>query len=241
MLIRLNKFLSQSGVASRREADKLITAGRISVNDKVVDVLGTKIDEEKDQVYIDGKKISKEEGLVYLTLNKPPGFLVTLNDPFKRPTIKDLLPGLKQRVFPVGRLDFESEGILLLTNDGELSHRLLHPRYKIPKVYNVKLIGNPESSNLDRLRKGIYLDGKKTSPAKIQLLSSGPKRTLIKIELYEGRKREVRRMFEAIGHRVISLKRIRFSEITLGNLQPGKWRYLRPGEVQKLKKKVGLF
>jgi len=206
MRIRLNKFLAQAGVASRREVDKL----------------------------------KRGEGMAYLMLNKPPGYLVTLKDPFKRPTVKELLPSLKERVFHVGRLDYDSEGLLLLTNDGELAHRLAHPRYKIPKTYLVNVKGMPDPSKISRLEKGIVLDGKKTAPARIAKLRDSSKKTLFQVEIYEGRKREVKRMFEAVGHRVLHLKRVGFGGIRLGKLRTGKWRFLTRREVSSLQRKVGL-
>jgi pseudouridine synthase len=238
--IRLNKFLAQAGVASRREADRLITQGRVTVNGEVILTLGHKIDHMKDKIEVDGRKIEKDESQVYLMLNKPPGCLVSLKDPWGRPTIKDLLPSLKSRVFPVGRLDYESEGLLLLTNDGELAFRLMHPRFQIKKVYQVKVKGEPDSTKLSRLEKGILLDGKRTAPAKIRVLAVSPKESFLSIEIHEGRKREVRRMFEAVGHRTKKLLRIRFDGLSLGKLKRGKWRYLRPEEIETLKNQVGL-
>ena len=240
MQIRLNKFLAQAGVASRREVDKMIAEGRIKVNGQVVQVLGYKIDDEKDRVDVEGRRVEKEEGLVYLMINKPPGYLVTLKDNFQRPTIQQLLPSLRKRVFPVGRLDYDSSGLLLLTNDGELAYRLTHPRFKVPKVYLVKVKGEPDPSELTRLEKGIYLDGKKTAPAKIIQIGGDPKKSLLKIEIYEGRKREVKRMFQAIGHKVLQLQRINFGGLRLGNLKMGKWRFLTPKEIETLKKQVAL-
>ncbi len=240
MRIRLNKFLAQSGVASRREVDKMIVEGRITVNSRVVRILGTKIDDEKDRVELDGKKVEKEEEMIYLMLNKPQGYLVTLKDPFKRPTIKELLPSLKERIYPVGRLDYDSEGLLLLTNNGELAHRLAHPRYRVPKNYVVEVKGVAESSKISRLERGVYLDGKKTAPARIAKLSGSAKKTLLRIEIHEGRKREVKRMFEAVGHRVLRLKRVGFGGMRLGKLQTGKWRFLTQREVDSLKRRVDL-
>jgi len=241
MRIRLNKFLSQAGVASRRDADRMIAEGRIGVNNEVVQELGTKIDDDKDVITVDGQRIKPQAQCQYLIVNKPRGYLVTLNDPMARPTILDLVPKLKSRVYPVGRLDFDSEGLLLLTNDGELAHRLMHPSYGIKKVYLVTVQHVPERSRLRMLEKGIRIDGKKTSPAKVRLLRSGSKRSLIRIELTEGRKREVRRMFAAIGHPVQDLKRIQFAGISLKNLKPGRWRYLTPDEILKLKKLTSLL
>jgi pseudouridine synthase len=229
-----------AGVASRREADKLIAEGRIGVNNEIVQTLGVKIDDEKDVITIDGKRIKAKDEFQYLILNKPPGYLVTLKDPLQRPTILDLIPKLKSRVFPVGRLDFDSEGLLLLTNDGELANRLMHPRYTIKKVYVVNVKNVPERSRLQTLEKGIWLDGKKTAPAKVRLLKTGSKNALIRVELTEGRKREVRKMFQAIGHPVRELKRIHFAELDLKNLKRGQWRHLTPVEISKLKKLTSL-
>ncbi len=240
MRIRLNKFLAQAGVASRREVDKMIIEGKIKVNGRVVRMLGTKIDDEKDRVEFGDIRVEKEERLVYLMLNKPPGYLVTLKDPFQRPTIKELLPSMKERIYPVGRLDYDSEGLLLLTNDGELAHRLAHPRYRVPKNYVVEVKGVPDSSKISRLEKGIILDGKKTAPARIAKLSGSSKKTLVKVEIHEGRKREVKRMFEAIGHRVLHLQRIGFGGMRLGKLQTGRWRFLTQREVKSLRNQVDL-
>ena len=240
MRIRLNKFLAQAGVASRREVDKLITEGKIKVNGRVVQTLGTQIDDQRDCVEIEGKPVKRSGEMAYLMLNKPPGYLVTLKDPFKRPTVKELLPSLKERVFPVGRLDYDSEGLLLLTNDGEMAHRLAHPRYKIQKIYRVNVKGIPDPSKISRLEKGILLDGKKTAPARIDKLREGAKKTHFQVQIYEGRKREVKRMFEAVGHRVLHLKRIEFGGIRLGKLRTGKWRFLTRKEVNHLQKKCGL-
>jgi len=238
MQIRLNKFLAQAGVASRREVDNMIAEGRIKVNGQVVQGLGYKIDDEKDRVEVEGRRVEREEGLIYLMLNKPPGYLVTLKDNFQRPTILQLLPSLSKRVFPVGRLDYDSSGLLLMMNDGELAYRLTHPRFKVPKAYLIKVRGEPDPSKLSRLEKGIYLDGKKTAPAKIAKIRSDPKKSLFKIEIYEGRKREVKRMFQAIGHKVLQLQRISFGGLRLGSLKAGKWRYLTRKEIDTLKKQA---
>ena len=241
MKIRLNKYLAQAGVASRREADRMIVEGRVSLNGKTVESLGVLIDERRDKVEVDGKRIKiKNVPHLYLILNKPPGYLVTVKDPFKRPTVMDLLPSLKKRVYPVGRLDFNSEGLLLFTNDGDLAYRLMHPRYRVMKEYLVRVESKPKASALERLEKGIYLDGKKTAPAKIRMLTTTKGGTHIKVELFEGRKRELRRMFEAVGHKVLALKRIRFGSLTLGNLKKGQWRHLSQKELSRLKKDTRL-
>lgn len=240
MVVRLNKFLSQAGVASRREADALISAGRIKVNSKVIRELGYKVDEREDKVEFDGKRVARHERSVYIMLNKPAGYIVTLKDPLRRPTIKELLPSLNQRIFPVGRLDSDSQGLLLLTNDGELAYRLTHPRFKVKKTYLVKVKGQPDYSKVTKLERGIFLEGKKTAPARASLLKGSPRKSSLKIEIYEGRKREVRRMFEAIGHRVVKLERVKFGGLTLGKLKMGHWRFLRQKEIEVLKNKVVL-
>lgn len=173
-------------------------------------------------------------------LNKPPGYLVTVKDPFRRPTIMELLPKLKNRVFPVGRLDFDSEGLVLLTNDGELAHRLMHPSYQVVKEYRVRINSKPDRSTLATLEKGISLDGKKTAPAKFRILATTLKGTLVQARLHEGRKRELRRMFEYTGFKVMALKRIKLGSLHLGHLKKGEWRYLTGEEVARLKKKAQL-
>jgi pseudouridine synthase len=240
LTVRLNKFLSLAGVASRREADRWILEGRISVNDRVVGELGFKIDEEKDVIRVDGRLVQVKPKRVYLLLNKPAGYLVTLKDPFRRPTIKSLLPSSLGRVFPVGRLDLDSEGLLVLTNDGELAHRLSHPRFGVRKVYLVKVKRVPNREALRRLEHGVLLEGRKTAPASAALLAPGGKSSWLRVELREGRKREVREMCRAIGHPAQELKRVEFAGLVLGNLKPGQWRHLEPAEIRRLKGLVGL-
>jgi len=240
MQVRLNKFLSHCGIASRREADKMIAVGKVKVNGEAIQILGYKIDTEEDKVEVNGKIVKEDKGFKYLLLNKPSGYLVTMKDPFQRPTIMDLLPSLGRRVFPVGRLDFETEGLMLLTNDGEMAYRLMHPKYKIKKVYVVKVKGKPDHSGLLRLEKGIYLEGKRTAPVKITQIAADSKNSQFRIEIHEGRKREIRRLFETIGHRVLKLRRIKFSDLSIDKLKKGHWRYLNSVEVSRLKIKVGL-
>jgi len=196
------------------------------------------VESDQDRVEVDGRILEAEKQLSYIMLNKPPGYLVTLKDPFGRPTIMELLPSLRNRVYPVGRLDNDSEGLLLLTNDGELAHKLMHPSYRIRKVYMVKIKGTPDASRLQLLEKGIYLDGKKTAPAKIKLLSVAPRGALLRVEILEGRKREIRRMFASQGHPVISLQRTLFAGLGLKNLKPGQWRPLTTKEISELKNQV---
>jgi pseudouridine synthase len=240
MKIRLNKYLSQAGVASRREADRMIEAGRVKVNGTAVQTLGFKLDDAIDTVEVDGNTVSSQRTLLYVMLHKPPGYLVTRKDPYKRPTVMDLLPRFPERINPVGRLDFESEGLLLLSNDGDLAMRLLHPRYGVKKMYRVKIKGKPETTAIQRLEKGIVLDRKKTAPARVSEIRRGEKFSWMNVQVQEGRKREVRRMFQAIGHPVVYLKRVRFAGLSLGKLRPGQWRYLTRNEVKNLRRKAGL-
>jgi pseudouridine synthase len=240
MKIRLNKYLALAGVASRREADRMISEGRVSINGETVDMLGVHVDGEKDKVEVDGKRIEPKKSDVYMMLNKPPGYLVTAKDPFQRPTIMDLLPSMKNRIFPVGRLDLDSEGLLLLTNDGELANRLMHPSYRVIKEYRIRIKPKPDLSTLATLEKGISLDGKKTAPAVFRILTTTAKGTHVMAKLHEGRKRELRRMFEYTGFRVLALKRVRLGSLHLGNLKKGKWRHLTSEEVTRLKKKAQL-
>jgi pseudouridine synthase len=229
---RLQKVLAKAGLGSRRKCEELILAGRISVNGKIVNTLGVKIDPEVDVIKCDGKRI-KIERKVYILLNKPKGYVTTLSDPQGRPTILSLLEGVKERIYPVGRLDYNSEGLLFLTNDGDLANKLIHPKYKIPKTYLVKFKGKIEEEDINCLKKGIKLNGKKTLPAKVSIEKRLPKNTILKITLIEGKKRQIRRMGEVIKHHVISLKRVQFGPFKLGNLKKGEYRYLNPGDVKR--------
>jgi len=240
MPIRLNKFLSQQGIASRREADRLIQAGRVAVNEQAVQDLGLKIDPDRDRVIVDGKKVKPRRAPVYILLNKPRGFLVTMSDPFERPTIRNLIPSLPDGVHPVGRLDKDSEGLLLLTNDGELAFRLTHPRYKVPKVYAVRLKGEVSAAERAKLKKGVFASGRRTAPDGITTLGADSKNSLLLVKIHEGRKREVRRMFESIGHEVARLRRVSFAGLKLEHLPSGKWRFLKKEEVLKLRHVAGL-
>jgi len=240
LTVRLNKFLALAGVASRREADRWIQEGRISVNNQVVEELGLRVDEDQDVVRVDGRKIQVKTQPVYILLNKPAGYLVTLKDPFRRPTVRTLLPASLGRVFPVGRLDLATEGLLVLTNDGELAFRLSHPRFGVKKVYLAKIKGGPDKEALRRLERGVHLEGAKTAPARVVLLAPGQKSSWLRLELQEGRKREVREMCRAVGHPVLELRRVEFAGLGLGNLKSGQWRHLEPGEVRRLKSLVNV-
>jgi len=243
---RLHKFLSRCGVASRREGENLILQGRVTVNGQVVQELGTKIDPEKDKVEVDGSVV-KPKPFTYVILNKPRGYITSVEAKEGKPTIIDLLKGLKTRVYPVGRLDLDSEGLLLLTNDGELAFRLMHPRYHVEKRYLVKVKGQPSEKKLERLRRGIRLEDekkkglyRKTAPAQIKVIKSKGKETELEAALKEGRKRQIRRMFQSVGHPVVSLVRVSIGNLTLEGLPKGRYRHLTPQEVAELKKRAGL-
>jgi len=239
-LIRLNKFLAQRGVASRRHADDLIADGRVSVNGVVVEDLGTKIEETTDRVIVDGKAVRGRGGSVYLMLNKPAGYLVTLDDPFERRTIRDLVPDLLDGVYPVGRLDKESEGLLILTNDGELAYRLTHPRFEVSKRYVVRVRGEMDDPAVARVRAGVFVDGRRTAPAKVEVFERSARGTVLQVEIHEGRKREVRKMLDAVGHPVLTLKRVMFAGLSLSHLPAGHRRPLTNAEITRLKKAAGL-
>ncbi len=235
---RLQKIISTVGIASRRKAEELITQGRVTVNGQTVTVLGSKADLERDHIKVDGKLIHRNGPRVYLLLNKPPGFVSTVRDPENRPTVISLLKGIRERVYPVGRLDYASGGLLLLTNDGELANRMMSRASEFPRTYHVKLEGMPTPAGLQKLEQGIALDGRRTLPAKIRPLSSGavPGKPWYEITLTEGRYHQVRRMFERIGQGVLKLKRVRIAFLTDEGLAPGQFRHLSNVEVERLKR-----
>lgn len=234
---RLQKVMSQAGVSSRRAAEKIILEGRVSVNGRVVKELGSKIDPEKDELLVDGKVIKTMTDHVYFILNKPKGVISTAKDERGRKTVIDLLAKVPERIYPVGRLDNNTEGLLLLTNDGELMNSLLHPKYKIYKTYIAKVEGNPSEDKLDQLRAGIELEDGMTAPAEVYIAGTEPMKniTTLEIIIHEGRNRQVRRMCEAIGCSIKSLKRIEFAGLTLSGVHRGQYRALTAREVDRLK------
>jgi 23S rRNA pseudouridine2605 synthase/16S rRNA pseudouridine516 synthase len=233
---RLHRFLARAGIASRRKCEELIKAGLVKVNDKIVTQLGTSLDPAVDRVEVAGKKIKKPEEKLYILLNKPTGYVTTGRDPQGRPKVTDLLKNVRQRVYPVGRLDYETEGLLLLTNDGELTFALTHPRHQVEKTYLAWVNGIPPADQLAQMARGIMLSDGQTAPARVHLKKRNKKGALLEITLHEGRKRQVRRMCAQIGHPVYRLKRIKFGALTLSGLKPGQYRLLTPKEVQNLKK-----
>lgn len=226
--MRLQKFLASAGVCSRRAGEEMITSGQVKVNGQTITELGTKIDPARDRVFVRGKEVRIELALVYIALNKPEGYVTSCSHPGEK-IVLDLVR-IDLRIFPVGRLDKDSTGLLILTNDGRIHHRLSHPSFDHEKEYDVTLRREISDNDLKRLASGVIIDGKKTRPAKVERLSSAR----FKITLKEGRNRQIRKMAEAVGNLVTSLHRIRFSNIELGNLAPGKWRYLNDMEISRL-------
>jgi pseudouridine synthase len=237
---RLQKILSQAGVASRRASEQLMLEGRVTVNGEAVRELGTKADPAHDDIRVDGRRIKVVERHRYILLNKPQGYVTTRSDPQRRPTVLDLV-GVREYVYPVGRLDFDSEGLLILTNDGDLAARLTHPRHGVPRVYEARVLGVPDEHDLERLARGIVIDSRRTAPAKVELRAPARGTTAraqatLQITIHEGRQRQVRRMCEAIGHPVTELKRVAIGPIRDPRLKAGHWRELTEDEVARLRR-----
>lgn len=236
--VRLQKILSAAGVASRRASEQLILEGRVSVNGTVVRALGSRADPARDDIRVDGRRVRTEIRHRYIALNKPRGYVTTRKDPEGRPTVLDLLGRDVGYIYPVGRLDYDSEGLLLLTTDGDLAERLTHPRHEVERVYEAIVAGVPDDTALDALRRGVFIDGRRTAPAEVHrgtIVKAGGQTTRLTLALREGRNRQVRKMCQAVGHPVRALTRVRIGTIALGRLRPGEWRELTPAEVASLK------
>ncbi len=234
-MMRINRFMAQSGVAARRKCDELISAGKVKVNGQVIDKLGLMIDEQKDHVEVNGKSLNLVSEFTYILLNKPAETITSVDDKHKRQTVVELIE-TSQRIFPIGRLDFNTTGVLLLTDDGELTNRLIHPSFKAPKIYHVLLDRRIKPVDLHRFKNGIELEGKKTLPCKIRELRIVDNCSLMEVELREGRKRQIRMMFQELQYEVEELDRVSFVGISYSGLKRGQWRYLTQEEVQQLKK-----
>lgn len=232
MAVRLQKYLADAQVASRRKAEEMILAGRVCINGAVADILGTKV-EDGDTVTVDGKEVHPAEKLVYIMLHKPEGYVTTVKDQFDRPAVLDLVES-EYRLYPVGRLDYDTSGLLLLTNDGGLTYRLTHPKHNVEKTYIALVDGIPTEDEMQRFKSGLEIDGYKTAPAKIKILKKGRQSTL-KIVIHEGKNRQVRKMCSAIGHEVHRLKRVATGRLELGGLEKGKYRSLTEDEIKYLK------
>ncbi len=229
---RLQKVLADAGVASRRRSADIIREGRVEVDGVVVREPGAGVDPARAEVRVDGKPIAVDDRKVYLLLNKPAGYLSTTRDPQGRPTVLDLVPSAGRRLFPVGRLDFGTEGLLLLTNDGDAAYALTHPRFEVPKTYVARVEGVPGERELEALRRGVRLGDVVTAPAKVRVARSDGISAVLEVEIHEGRKREVRYMLEAVGHPVVHLRRTRLGRLVLGGLPSGAWRHLSDGETR---------
>lgn len=236
---RLQKVLAHAGIASRRRAEEMILAGRVAVDGVVTTTLGVRVDPDKQRITVDGKPVGIERRVTYL-LHKPVGTLSTVHDPQGRRTVRDLLKDVKARVYPVGRLDADTSGVLLLTNDGELSFRLTHPSFEVHKTYHARVRGAVDDLSLDRLAKGVELEDGPTAPAHVRLLWRRREESGIELRIHEGRNRQVRRMCDAVGHPVLELVRVRFAFLGLGSLSPGAYRLLTDDELRRLRRLVDL-
>jgi 23S rRNA pseudouridine2605 synthase len=237
---RLNKIIAASGIASRRRADELISSGRVWVNGEIITKVGSKAVWGVDTIRVDGRRLPGPPKKLYLLLNKPFGYVCTLHDPQGRPVVHDLLADVRERVYPVGRLDFDSQGLLILTNDGELAFRLTHPRFQVPRSYRALVEGAIEPQSVKRLREGIMLKDGRAGPARVRILERDQGRSLLRITISEGRSREIRRMLEAVGHKTIQLIRTGHGSLSLGSLKVGRYRHLTEEEVKALRLSAGL-
>ncbi len=235
---RLQRFLARAGVASRRASEALIAGGKVAVNGRIVTEMGVKVDPERDRIMLEGRLLSAPSACTYVMLNKPAGYVTTMHDPQGRPRVIDLLPAKLPRLFPVGRLDLETTGLLLLTNDGDLAQHLLHPRFGVWKTYLARVAGVPSPSTLAHLRQGVLLEDGPTAPAGIKILNHKDGYATLEIRLHEGRKRQIRRMLAAVGHQVLALERRCFGPLSLGDLPLGASRSLTGPEVEALRRSV---
>lgn len=235
-MMRLQKFLAISGVASRRKAEEIIASGRVSVNGNVIKEMGVTIDEDRDKVTVDDMPIKPEEKKRYIILNKPKGYITSMSDQFDRPDIKTLVEEIPERVYPVGRLDYDTEGLIILTNDGEFANAIAHPKKSIDKVYIAKIKGTFNEDVADKLRSGVVIDGRMTSPAKVEIFKNEGNISEVRVAIHEGRNRQVRKMFEAVSCRVVDLRRTAIGGFMLGNLPRGSWRDFNDAELKLIDK-----
>lgn len=235
--IRLQKYLAEAGVASRRKSEELIMQGRVGVNGVKVTTPGTKV-ADRDVVTVDDRDVGQEEKKVYIMLNKPMGYVTTSKDQFSRKTVLDLIDGVKERIYPAGRLDYETCGLLLLTNDGDIAYGLTHPGHEVEKVYQARIAGSLDERDIKALENGVRIEDYITSPAKVKVIEKFKTDSLIEITIHEGRNRQVRMMFEKIGRIVLKLKRVSIGPVSLGSLEEGHWRHLDEDEVINLKSSI---
>jgi len=232
---RLQKYIARCGVASRRKAEEIILQGNVKVNGIIIKELGSKINPEKDIVTVNNQRIYEKQKNIYIKMYKPEGYITTVKDQFNRKTVLDLI-NIKERIYPVGRLDYDTSGLLLLTDDGDLANKLMHPKYRIFKTYEAEIEGGISEDSINKLRNGVLIDGYETAPAKVKLLKKTQKNSFVQISIHEGKNRQVRKMYEKVGHRVIKLKRLSFGNINLDGLREGQWKYLTDDEIEYLKR-----
>lgn len=235
--MRINKYIASCGVASRRKAEEIILQGRVKVNGKTVEELSFSVDEDNDVVEIDNEQIGLDEKKVYIVLNKPEGYITTVKDQFDRPSVLDLVKDIKERIYPIGRLDYETSGLLILTNDGDLTYTLTHPKHEVDKTYMAIVKGIPTPEQMKEFESGLYIEDYKTAPAKIKIVKKDEEKNyaICQIKIHEGRNRQVRKMCRAINHPVMRLRRVAMGKITLKETEIGKYRYLTDEEIQYLK------
>ncbi|WP_053957312.1 pseudouridine synthase [Inediibacterium massiliense] len=233
--MRLQKYIAHAGIASRRKAEEMIKEGRVKVNDQVVKDMGVEIEPTKDKIYVDGNFIELEQKNVYIMLNKPKGYVTTVSDEFGRPTVLDLVKDINERIYPVGRLDFDTSGLLLLTNDGDFTYHLTHPKHEVKKTYIAKIKGVPTKEELKKFKNGVDIGGYITAPAHIEMIKQSRVFCTTRVMIHEGKNRQIRRMFDQINHPVVALKRVSIGEIKMNDLEEGKWRNLTKEEVNYLK------
>jgi len=235
--MRLQKYIAECGIASRRGAEKLIESGRVTVNGEIIDFMGFVVNPEKDIVELDGNLLKPENKKYYIILNKPKNYVTTVKDDLERPTVMELVSSIGARIYPVGRLDFDTTGLLIMTNDGDFANSVTHPSRKVDKVYIARINTVLTDEQLSKLRNGVLIDGVKTAPAKAENVLNSKHGAEVRITIHEGRNRQVRKMLESVGVNVFALKRIAVGSVTLGNLPEGKWRHMSEAEVNKLRGK----
>jgi 23S rRNA pseudouridine2605 synthase len=231
---RLQKVMAELGVASRRKCEELILQGRVKVNGQTVTELGTKVDKQNAVIHVDDIQITNKTDKVYILLNKPIGYITSVQDQFDRPTVLDLVSEIGVRVYPVGRLDYDTEGLLILTNDGDLTYKITHPRHNVTKTYTARVSGHVSEDAIEIFKKGIFIEDYKTAPAKLEIIKYLDNGTIVNITIHEGKNRQVRKMCDAIGHKVVALKRMSIGSLMLNDLKTGQWRYLNNDEIEYL-------
>lgn len=232
--VRLQKYLAEAGIASRRKCEELISQGRVEVDGLIVTTPGTKIS-GSERILVDGIETCLEQKKIYILLNKPVGYISSAKDQFSRKTVLDLVGTVKERIYPVGRLDYDTSGLIILTNDGDFANKMTHPRHQMQKVYRAEIMGRLNDSDIESFKRGIVIDDYKTAPAGIRIINSEQNRSVVEVTIHEGKNRQVRNMFEVLNHPVIRLKRIAIGFVEINGLEEGKWRYLSKNEILRLK------